>query len=437
MSALGPTSGALIALAAVVSGVLIVVTLVTWRRAARPGARHVLVRFGLLLANNLAVTSLIFLSVNRVMGFYASWAEMLGTSTSTGVVRAAPSESGSPAATDPTGVGTGGSQSGPPGPLGTGSPQPDTQAWTPAGGSITVLSTRSLVTGSGHGAGELQRVRVHGGRSGLGADGYVYLPPQYAAASGSGHQLGVVLVISNSVSGSVSGSGPGSGPGSSSSAARDLALTAYGQVTAGHAAPAIYVMLPATIAPGDQACLDVPAGPQAGMFFSQDLPAVVRAAYRSPGGPAGWGLLGDSAGGYCALHLALASSDRFAVAAAPAGDYQTPPGIAARPGGTATTRAGGPASEHRGTAPATGPWLFGGSPLLQNEANLVWRLREMPPPPVTVTFTAASSADLGQARAFLSEVRPPMKAGTIIQAPGAHGLAPVIDRVSRELSSWG
>ncbi len=428
MGALGPTSGALIALAAVVSGVLIVVTLATWRRAAQPGRRHVFVRFGLLLANNLAVTSLIFLSVNRVFGFYASWAEMLGTSMSTGVVRAAPGEHGNPAATQPAPAT--GSQPGPPAPLGTGSPAEDTQATTPAGGSVTVLSSRSLVSGSGQGAGELQRVRVHGGRSGLSADGYAYLPPQYAAASQSGHQLAVIVVISDSVSGNRLGGVPGSVSGP----AGDLALTAFGQVSAGNAAPAIYLMLPATIAPGDQACLDVPAGPQARMFFSQDLPAVVRAAYRSPAGPAGWGLVGDSGGGYCALQLALTTSDRFAVAAAPAGDYQTPPGIPAGPGATPAPTGGHPAGQYR---PGTAAWLFGGSPLLREEANLVWRLRQRLPPPITVSFTATSSADLGQARAFLSAVRPPMKAGTVTLGPGAQRLAPVIDRVSRELSSWG
>lgn len=430
MGALALTGDVLIAIAAVASGGLVVLTLLTWRRAAQPGARHVLARIGLLLASNVAVTSLIFLAVNRVFGFYASWAELLGTSTATGVVQAAPGQTASP----PAGGGTAGSQSGPPGPLQGGTPQLDGRPG-PEAGSVRVLSTQRLATAEGQqGAGELQSVRIYGERSGLSAHGYVYLPPQYP---GAGHQLAVVVVISDHVAGSATANGTAGGP---AGPAGNLALAAYREVAAGRAAPAVYVMLPATIAPRDQACLDVPGGPQAGMFFSQDLPAVLRAAYRVPSGPAGWGLLGDSSGGYCAVRLAMTSSDRFAVAAAPAAGYQVPPGVPERPGGTDGTAAPRDGSAARQPRRTPVPWLFGGSPLLQDEANLLWRLRMRPPQPVTVVFTGANSGDLGQARAFVSAVRPPMKAGTVTLAPPsttAEPLAPVIDRVSRELSAWG
>jgi hypothetical protein len=172
------------------------------------------------------------------------------------------------------------------------------------------------------------------------------------------------------------------------------------------------------------------------LFFSQDLPAALRAAYRVPSGPAGWGLLGDASGGYCAMELVMTSSDRFAVAAAPAADYRVPPGVPAAPGVTPSPRDGSTTHQDRRT-PA--PWLFGGSPLLQNEADLLWRLRDLPPPPVTVLFTGANAGDLGQARVFMSAVRPPMKASTVTPAAptGAQPTAPVIDRMTRELSAWG
>ena len=429
------TSDALIGLAAVASAALLVITFATWRRAAQPGARHVAARFGLLLASNLAVISLIFLAVNRSFDFYASWAELLGTSTSSGVVQAA-SPSASP------GGGSGGGQPGTPGTPGPlqGGSQPAGPA-SAAGGSIRVLGTQSLTAGDGHqDAGELQTVRVYGVRSGLTARGYVYLPPQYPAAgqpAQSGHPFPVVVVISDAIAGNGTAS---TAAGRSPGPAGQLALTAYAQVAAGRAAPAVYVMLPATVAAGDQACLDVPGGPQAGMFFSEDLPAVVRTAYRVAGGPVGWGLLGDDSGGYCAVRLAMTSSDRFAVASAPAGSYEVPPGIDAAQGSAVTPRGGGAAPQPRRT-PA--PWLFGGSPLLQDEANMIWRLRQLPPPPVTVLFTGPDGADLGQSRAFISAVRPPMRAGTVTLAPASAStapsqpLVPVIDRVSRKLSSWG
>jgi hypothetical protein len=433
-SALALTGGALIGLMAVASAAFIAATLLSWRRMAQPGARHVLARFGLLLGTNLAVTFLIFVVVNRVFGFYISWAELLGTSKSTGMVQAGPGESASPTASP---GGTVGSQAGPPGPL-PGSPQPDGQAPEPPGSLIQLLGTQQLAAGQAN-AGHLQSVRLRGGRSGLSPYGYVYLPPQYSAAGSAGHQLAVVVVISDSISPPASSGGSG-GPapaaGRGTGPAAQLALTAYGQVAAGRAAPAIYVMLPATLAPGDEACIDVPRGPQAGTFFSQDLPATLRAAYRVPSGPAGWGLLGGASGGYCAVKLAMTSSDRFAVAAAPAADYRLPPGVPAAPGVTPTPRDGSAAHQDRRTPV---PWLFGGSPLLQNEADLLWRLRDLPPPPVTVLFAGANAGDLGRARAFMSAVRPPMKASTVSPAAptGGQPTAPVIDRMTRELSAWG
>jgi Putative esterase len=482
MSALALTGGVLIAAAAVASGGLIAVTFVMWRRAAQPGARHVLARFGLLLATNVAVTFLIFLAVNRVFGFYASWAELLGTSTTTGVVQAAPGQTASPPV---TGGGAAGSQSGPPGPLRGGAPQAGRPAQPPEAGFVRVLSTQRLARTDGGGAGgggarggarggagsggqdagELQRVHIYGERSGLSANGYVYLPPQYTAAAQAGRQFAVIVVISDNIApagpataqnrlGSVTGDGAaGSGVGGGGASggggtpAVKLALTAYREIAAGRAAPAVYVMLPATVGAGDQACLDVPGGPQAGAFFSQDLPAVLQAAYRVPGGPAGWGLLGDSSGGYCAVMLVMTHSDRFAVAAAPAAAYQVPPGV---PEATdsAVTSPGGSVTHRARRMPV--PWLFGGSPVLQHEANLIGRLRMRPAPPVTVIFTGANSGDLGRARAFTSAVRRPMKTGTVTLAPPsatapsvtapsvtAESLAPVIEHVSRELSTWG
>ena len=39
------------------------------------------------------------------------------------------------------------------------------------------------------------------------------------------------------------------------------------------------VMLPAHIGQDDQGCLDVPGGPQADLFFTEDLPQAMNSAY--------------------------------------------------------------------------------------------------------------------------------------------------------------
>src|SRR5579875_1011309 len=66
--------------------------------------------------------------------------------------------------------------------------------------------------------------------------------------------------------------------------------------------------------------------PQQATFFSQDLPAAIEAAYPASTSPARWALAGDAAGGYCALQLAMTSSQAFAAAAVPPANYTTPPG---------------------------------------------------------------------------------------------------------------
>ncbi len=148
-------------------------------------------------------------------------------------------------------------------------------------------------------------------------------------------------------------------------------------------------------------CLDVPAGPQAATFFSQDLPAALTHGYRVDAAPSGWAVLGGVGGGYCALQLATLPSGPFAVAAVRPGIYAAPPGR---------------------LAAGTGPWL-------RSQDNLLWRLRNWPPPPVRVLF-----AGPGHARRFQSLVRPPMSAVTGSLGAGSAPLAPVLDWIGHALA---
>ncbi|HUK68893.1 MAG TPA: hypothetical protein VLW50_09115 [Streptosporangiaceae bacterium] len=408
---MGLTSGLLIGLAGFFAATAFAGTLWMWRRLASPRPSHLLARIGLLLWAQVTVMLVIFLSVNKSFGFFASWPDLFGTNNTTGVIVAPHHQSGG--------------QSAPIRTRGTGA----LASRTATGRSGP---TWSLTTGHDWSRyGRLQLVRITGLRSGIVASAYIYLPPQSFSPAQAGRTFPVIVVISDHVT---TAGDPYS--------AVSLAVTAAAEIDAGRARPAIYVMVGASAAGGtgraggigegtggargagrDLGCLDVPGGPQAATFFAQDLPTAIESAYPATQAPAGWAVLGDASGSYCALSLAMAHSDRFAVAAAPLAGYGAPPGSA-------------------GTRPGTaGWWLSGGSPLIRQENDLSWRLVNLPPQPISLFFLRAGQGEPrvrsgddatgtpAPARAFLSPVRFPTHVTQITLATGPRPLAPALDRI--------
>jgi len=356
---LGLTSPALAVVLAAAAVVALAGTLWWWPRLAAPGLRPLMLRIAALVALQVSVLGLIFVVANRSAEFYSSWSDLFGTDSASGAIVA---------------VGTGSSQTIAPVKVISAAPVP--------------VPGRRRIQG-----GRLQTVQIHGQLSGLTAPGFVYLPPRYQRAPATAAPLPVVVVISDHL-----------GSKDSAFSAGRLAATAAGQIAAGRLKPLIMVMLPARVGSqaADQGCLDVPAGPQAGTFFSQDLPQAVESAYRAVRGPAGWALLADSSGGYCAMQLAMTDSQVYSVAVAPPADYTVPPGSGE----------------------------FGGSPQIAAQDDLLWRLQHQPMQPISVLF-----AGPGQARAFLSLVRPPMRANSIPLAAGNWPLAPVLAWTGRTMGS--
>jgi Putative esterase len=384
----GLTSGSLIGLAGFLAVTAIAGTMWLWPSVAGPRRAHVLARAGLLVWAQVTVMLVLFLSVNSSFGFFASWSDLLGTNHATGVIVTPPRPGGGePARSQTAGLvmraGDGRARGWPAAPLGGRDPAR---------------------------YGELRAAHITGTRSGISATAYVYLPPQYFdSGARAGGTFGVVIVIS----GHTATAGDPYG-------AVSVALTAARQIAAGREKPAIYVMLTPAVAAGrDRACLDVPGGPQAATFFSQDLPAAIRAAYHVSDGPGGWAVVGDASGGYCALSLAMAHSDRFSVAAAPLAPYGLPPGMTGmRPG-------------------SPGWWLAGGSAAIRDEDDLTWRLRFLPPQPVTVFFTRAPAAASVGADAWRSLARRPMRVAEITLAAAPQPLAPLLDAVTSALAASG
>jgi hypothetical protein len=372
-------------------------TLLWWRRLAGPGPRAILLRILALSALQVSVISFIFVLVNRSAEFYSSWSDLLGTDHGGGAIVAVGLHASRPAA--PVRV-----ISAAPVPM-------------PAVQAVRTGHGRDQGRGESRaqdraGGGRLEAVRIHGQLSGLSAPGYVYLPPRRPAARGGtvpdqGRRLPVIVVISDQLASKDAVYG-----------AQRLAATAAAQIAAGRLTPVLLVMLPARIGgPGgaaDQGCLDLPGGVQAGTFFSQDLPEAVQSAYhavRTPGSaaggaarvvPGGWALLGDAAGGYCSLQLAMSSSQVFSAVAVPPADYALPPGQAES----------------------------GGSAQIRTQDDLLWRLGHQPMQPISVLFTG-----LGQGQQFLSLVRPPMRAESISRPAGKWPLAPVLDWIGKSIGS--
>ncbi|MCW2938332.1 MAG: esterase [Actinomycetia bacterium] len=233
--------------------------------------------------------------------------------------------------------------------------------------------------------GRLESVIIRGSRSGISTPAYIYLPPQYRTEPNRRFPVAIALT---------------GYPGDAQNLITQiqLPLLASQETAAGRMQPMIFVMLrPMVTPPRDTECTDVPGGPQAATFFGQDVPAAIGSAYRTTTGPTGWGILGDSTGGYCATKITMMYSDRYSAAVSLSGYY------------------------HALSDFTTGD-LWGGSASFRRENDLIWRLRNQPPPPISVMATSSLSGegDYNETMLFVRLARPPMRVSTLILPAGGH-----------------
>ncbi|MEV7611620.1 alpha/beta hydrolase-fold protein [Streptomyces sp. NPDC089799] len=236
--------------------------------------------------------------------------------------------------------------------------------------------------------GRIDSVTLHGARSGISTRAYVHLPPEYLSAPASA-RAGFPVVVALS--------------GYPSTTRVLIDLFKYPQVAldgvrAGTMRPAVLVMLtPNVVAPRDTECMDVPDGPQVETFLAQDLRAAVADHYGLSRDPRAWGVMGNSVGGYCALKLALRAPESYRAAA------------------------GLSASYHAASDSTTGD-LFGGDDRYRRENDLLWRLRNMPQPPVSLLVASSRRGEnqYADTRAFIDAVRPPARVSSIVLPSGGH-----------------
>ncbi|MFD0521128.1 alpha/beta hydrolase [Paractinoplanes durhamensis] len=163
------------------------------------------------------------------------------------------------------------------------------------------------------------------------------------------------------------------------------------EISAGRMAPTVVLFPYQTPQPlVDTECANLVGGPQAETFLTVDVPAAARARLHLRPTGDGWGLIGFSAGGYCAADLALRHPGEYTAAASLSG-YATP-GI--RIGnGTENT-------------------LY----------DDVWRLRHLPIPAVALYLSCARAdpAAMRSTAQLAHAARPPLAVTTAFINGGGH-----------------
>ncbi|MDH6114088.1 hypothetical protein P3T36_002909 [Kitasatospora sp. MAP12-15] len=379
---MGLTSHKVLALAILVALSAMAGTVRIWPRLARQGWQAVLGRIAALLATQLTLLVALGLLANNYFAFYGSWDELLGGGDTSPVTV----QSKLPTSADLAGIGADSRRSGG-GSGGRGSGgrpipvQPLGREDVQGGGAVGREPAQ---------AGQIDAVRITGAQSGLTTDAYVYLPPQYFQPAYANRKFPAVVVMTGF-------------PGDARNLVTGLNYpgTALGLNLSGKMQPTVLVLMrPSPAMPRDTECEDVPGGPPSDAYFSQDVPKVIAASYRVIPDGRGWGVMGDSTGGYCALKLAMRHPEVFPTAVSLSGYYK--------------------AAEDDTTGD-----LFAGSQQLRDQADLVWRLKNLPAPAVSVLVAGTKQGDgdyRQQTDRFVAAVQGPMTISYSMLEAGGHNL---------------
>ncbi|MFF8396788.1 alpha/beta hydrolase [Streptomyces sp. NPDC016172] len=267
----------------VLSVVALVAPLVLWSRIRGPRVLRAAARALMLLFAQGTAVALVFTLVNNANNLYDNWADLLGTGDH--VQQAA----------DLGADGTGG--------IALKRLPKMRQTFEPA-------------TGPGmSAAGGVRVTQLRGRVSGVNAEVYVWLPPQYGEPAYRHHRFPVVELL------------PGY-PGSAK--AWFGSLHAHEQLEPlmrdGRVAPYILVAPRTNLLAGvDTGCANIPGTVDADTWLSVDVPRMVMDNFRAQSAPRGWAVAGYSAGAHCAARLAVAHPDRYRAAVSLSG-YNDPIG---------------------------------------------------------------------------------------------------------------
>ncbi|MCO6009644.1 esterase family protein [Actinoallomurus purpureus] len=156
-------------------------------------------------------------------------------------------------------------------------------------------------------AGPILLTRLTGARSGVTGKVWVWLPPQYDEPGYARTGFPVIILHTG---GTGAGYNYWADPSVLPTQADDVNLA-----RAGRAHPFIMVMPVLQLwARQDTECSDIPGRAKMGTWLGQDVPAFVRANFRTLRSRDGWGAAGASSGAFCAVKLAVEHPDEFKAA---------------------------------------------------------------------------------------------------------------------------
>ncbi|MCX4765132.1 esterase family protein [Streptomyces sp. NBC_01275] len=267
----------------VLSVLAVALPLLLWSRLRGPRILRAATRTLMLLFAQGTAVALVFVVVNNANSLYDTWGDLLGTGDH--VQQAA----------DLGADGTGG---------------------IALKKLPRVRQTFAQADGPGmHAAGGVRVTQLEGRVSGVNAEVYVWLPPQYDEPAYRHHRFPVVELL------------PGY-PGSPKSwfGSLDAPRQLEPLMRDGKVAPFILVAPRTTLLPGvDTGCANVPGTVNADTWLSVDVPKMVMDNFRALPAPKGWAVAGYSAGAHCAVKLAVAHPDRYRAAVSLSG-YNDPIG---------------------------------------------------------------------------------------------------------------
>ncbi|MEV1063765.1 alpha/beta hydrolase-fold protein [Streptomyces sp. NPDC050263] len=263
------------------SVVAVALPLLAWSRLRGPRILRAAARVLMLMFAQGTAIALVFVMVNNANNLYDTWDDLLGTGTH--VQQAA----------DLGADGTGG---------------------IALDRLPKVIQKFTQVEGSAmQAAGGVRVTQLKGRVSGVNAEVYVWLPPQYDEPAYAHRAFPVVELL------------PGY-PGSAKSWYSTLHV--HEQLAPlmreGKVAPFILVAPRTNLLPGiDTGCANVPGTVNADSWLSIDVPNMVKDNFRAQPAPRGWAVAGYSAGAHCAAKLAVAHPDRYRAAVSLSG-YSDP-----------------------------------------------------------------------------------------------------------------
>ncbi|GIF13841.1 alpha/beta hydrolase [Actinoplanes teichomyceticus] len=253
----------------------------------------------------------------------------------------------------------------------------------------------------GPGAGQLVTYRVDGPASGISMPMSVYLPAAYLRPDARRLRFPVIEALHGY-------------PGTPESWIRRLDIAGHldREIAAGRMAPTV-VLLPYQSPQRllDTECTNLAGGPRTETYLTRDVPEWAGTHLRVRTDRAAWGLIGYSAGGFCAMNLALKHPGRYAAAASLSG--YADPGIRVGDGSERTTN------------------------------NIAWRLAHLPQPATALWIGWADDDRAARAgsRRIARLARAPLTVVTAVVPHGGHSHAvwrqmegPALDWLSAHLA---